>query len=229
MNPEPAAKELETQALTLPEKARAVHIVDQAGYDSAGEMLHGVVALRKKIEGYWKPLKAKAHEAHSALTAAEKEMLNPVEQAEAILKGETARYYREQERLALERRRIQQSELAHSIEEERLRNAIEAESQGATVDEVSAVLDMPAPMPAMPRLPPPVRAVRGITPPTQGWIAECFDIKLLCRAVAEGKASPELVQANETVLNTLARSLKGTLAIPGVRAVPRDTVSVRQR
>jgi hypothetical protein len=45
------------------------------------------------------------------------------------------------------------------------------------------------------------------------------NIRDLCRAVVEGKASPECVMANMPVLNKMAVALKQTLNIPGVRAV----------
>ena len=50
------------------------------------------------------------------------------------------------------------------------------------------------------------------------WSAEVTDIKALCRAVADGKASTECVMANMPVLNRMASALKATMNIPGVRA-----------
>jgi DNA-binding transcriptional regulator YbjK len=50
------------------------------------------------------------------------------------------------------------------------------------------------------------------------WAAEVTDIKALCRAVAEGRASTECVMANMPVLNRMASALKATMNVPGVRA-----------
>ncbi len=49
------------------------------------------------------------------------------------------------------------------------------------------------------------------------WYAEVTDIKALCRAVADGKASPEYVMANMPQLNRMAISTRGVPAIPGVK------------
>jgi hypothetical protein len=40
----------------------------------------------------------------------------------------------------------------------------------------------------------------------------------IIKAVAEGKASPELVEINMTIANSLARSLKWTMSVPGLIA-----------
>jgi hypothetical protein len=50
------------------------------------------------------------------------------------------------------------------------------------------------------------------------WYATVTDIKTLCKAVAEGKASPECVLPNMPVLNKLAVALKRSMNVPGVRA-----------
>jgi hypothetical protein len=53
------------------------------------------------------------------------------------------------------------------------------------------------------------------------WGAEVRDIKALCRAIAEGKASPNLVTPNMPALNKLATALKETMNVPGVRPYSR--------
>lgn len=53
----------------------------------------------------------------------------------------------------------------------------------------------------------------------QTWGAEVTDIKALCRAIADGECSPDLVKADMTALNRLARSAKDFLKVAGVSAV----------
>jgi len=63
------------------------------------------------------------------------------------------------------------------------------------------------------------------------WSAEVTDIRLLCRAVADGKASTECVMGlskdkntgkiTSPALNQMATALKNTLAVPGVKAYPK--------
>lgn len=58
--------------------------------------------------------------------------------------------------------------------------------------------------------------------------AEVFDIRLLCRAIAEGKISPMYVEPAQGKLNTVANAERETLNIPGVRAVPDSNMSTNK-
>ena len=76
---------------------------------------------------------------------------------------------------------------------------------------------------APPSRPAPVAAGIGTK---EKWSAQVTDIKLLCRAIAEGKVSTEFVLPNTAALNQMARAQKQTFAVPGCRAV--REVSVRR-
>ncbi len=49
------------------------------------------------------------------------------------------------------------------------------------------------------------------------WKGECFDLKALVKAIAEGKAPLSLVMANATVVNQTAKALKAEFQVPGVK------------
>jgi hypothetical protein len=224
---EPVIQHLETKALSLPNQARSIRIADQAGYEKGAEVLKGFVALRKEIEAHYGPLKAAAFESHRKITAAEKMMLEPVTEAEVILKREVARYVAEEARKRIEAERLARAEAERLAQEEALLNAIEAQQQGATEAEQQAILDVRPPV-MVPKVAPAFQPVRGVST-SQTWSAQCFDIRALCRAVADGTASPELVLPNMPVLNKLAVALKATFAVPGCRSVPTDGVRVGGR
>jgi hypothetical protein len=59
--------------------------------------------------------------------------------------------------------------------------------------------------------------------------AEVTDIRMLCRAVADGKVSPLLVEANQSALNKLASAERETLNIPGVRVIRDTGITTRRR
>lgn len=223
MTPVVEGEQLETRALTLPEKARAVRITDQATYEVATRLFLDFGALRREIEQYHAPLKAKAWEAHKAIVAAEKKMLEPVVEAEAILNRGITAWTVEQKRLDAERQRQAEEAERRRVEEAQEAAAMDAEKQGASPEEVAAVLSEPIVVPKV-AVRPVYKQVAGIRNATF-WSAEVFDIRLLCRAVADGKASPELVIPNQPVLNKLAIALKQTLNIPGVKAVSRQSTS----
>lgn len=218
-------QQLQSQALTWPEKARAITIADQQTYDQATELLKGTAALEKEIKAHYGPLKQEAHEAHKKITAAEKSVLAPVQEASGILRSSVAQYASEQERLRREEER-RLAEIARKEEEERrLSEAIEAEANGATVDEVEAVIERPSIAP-MPRVQPAYMPTKGIST-REIWHAEVTNIRELARAVADGRAAPTLIQPNMTALNGLARSLKRAMNTPGVKAVVETTTAVR--
>lgn len=58
------------------------------------------------------------------------------------------------------------------------------------------------------------------------WVAELTDIKALCRAVADGKAPASIVTLNQSEANRVAKSLKGSVRIPGIR-VREEKIVVR--
>ncbi len=61
-----------------------------------------------------------------------------------------------------------------------------------------------------------VPKVKGLT--TRGtWKAQCIDKMALIKAIADGKASPELVEIAQTELNKRARALGAELVVPGIR------------
>lgn len=211
---------LEQKALTLPEQVKGIAITNQPTYELAAAKLLDVAAMRREITEYHKPLKQKAHEAHKAICDAEARMLAPVAQAEQILKRGIAAYETEQRHKAEEERRRLEEEERRRREEEIEAAAQQAEAEGASVEEVQAIIEQPVVVPAV-RPEPTFTPVAGVS--TRGvWKAEVVSIRELCRAVAEGRASAELVAPNMTALNGLARAMKQTFNIPGCRVV-RDT------
>lgn len=223
---EPIA-ELDQKALTLPEKAKAIKVIDQQTYDVAVEELKGIVALRKEIVEHHAPLKAKAHEAHKAICDAEKKLLQPVDLAERTIKSAIGTYESEQRRIEEERQRKIREELERQAAEQIESAAVEAESQGASVEEVAAIIEQPLIVPRVAPAPTFQRAAGVST--SQTFAAEVFDIKALCKAIGEGKVPANYVSPNMTALNQRARADRQALSIPGVRAVPVSNVRVGGR
>ena len=83
-------------------------------------------------------------------------------------------------------------------------------------DLADTILDGPA---YVPTIVAPAKAVKveGVSF-RDNWKAEVYDLKALCKAIVEGKAPANVVEPSMTVLNGLARSLKGQLNYPGVRS-----------
>jgi hypothetical protein len=90
---------------------------------------------------------------------------------------------------------------------------------------VPTVTSAPVFAPRPPSILPP--RVEGIAYRT-AWEGEVIDLKALVRAVAEDRAPWTLVQADQVACNKLAAALRGALNVPGLRAVQKRSMSVRQ-
>jgi hypothetical protein len=218
--------DLEREALSWPRHAKEIQIRDQAAYTRAGSLLVDISALEAQIQRHHKPIKETAFAAHKAAVAAEKRLLDPLLEAKAILKRGIAEWEIEQERVRQEAEREARAEAARLEQDLRLQQAVLAEEQGATPDAVAEVLETPIPIPA-PVITATFERVRGVGT-QQRWKAQVVDIRALCRAVAEGRLAETYVEPNMAALNSRARAEKSAMNIPGVKAVPETTVTVRR-
>jgi hypothetical protein len=216
-------EDLRSPALSLADEAKAIRVT--AGtYQMAASKLLDLAAMRKKIEEHHAPLKQKAHEAHKAICNAEKSLLDPIVEAERILKNGIGAYDLEQRRIAEEaerKTRIEQERLAA----EQLEASIEhAEASGASDEEVAAIINTPLVIPRAPAAAA-VQRVAGVSTATV-WKADVVDLGRLVAYLAtpEGHQFLSLVQPNQTAINSLVRSLKNSVKIPGLRVYPEAQV-----
>lgn len=219
--------ELETQALTWPEKARAVKIVDQQSYTTGAEMLVGIKTLRKEIDATFDPAIEKAHQAHKAILASKRRVEEPLVTAERLLKDGIATFehqQRELQRQAEAKARLESERLA---QEERLRNAVAAEEMGAAPELVDEILEQPV-MVAAPVVAPTYQRAAGVSS-RESFSADVVNFNQLLVAVMQGKADISCIQPNMQVLNALARAQKRLFAVPGCRVVVSGVVSSRAR
>jgi hypothetical protein len=215
-----AASEIERVVSHLVERARSIQVIDQVSYDMAVACLRDVIEREAVIIEHHKPIKEAAHKAHREACNAEKRLLDPVQEAKIILRRSIADWETEQERIRREEERKAAAAAAREEEEMRLAMALEAGELGASEETIDliAMTELPLPRPVVP---PTFRRAAGISTRVT-YRAEVVDIKAVCRAVADGKLSPEYVLPNQPALNRRAAAEKESLQIPGVRIV-RDT------
>lgn len=216
---------IEQAALTWPERAAQLVIVDQQSYTRAAETLKEIAWVEKQITDHHGPMKKAAKEAHNQAVAAEKRFLDPLMKAKDIIRGAISKWTSEQERIRREAEAKAREEARRKEEDERLAKAAAAEAEGRPEAEVTKILETPvpiAPVVAMPTY----NKVEGVSM-RETWHAEVIDIKVLCQAVVEGQAPLEAVQANMPLLNSMARTSKSELSIPGVKAVKEIGVTTR--
>jgi len=233
-----AQRAISTQARTWPEQARALKIADDQTYTLAGTMLRGIKALTKEADDVFDPAVKKAHEAHKAILNAKNSVVEPLREAEKILKRGMGDYHAEQERKRLaEETRLreiaerQAAEERKRIEEERKAAIAAAALEGAAKLNAVAQQTPPPPPPAANVI------VASFTPKVSGvstrtvWKVDVFDVPALLRHVVDNaKDHPELlswVSVNLQPLRELARDEKGETGIPGVRFVSETVVASR--
>lgn len=218
---------LQSQALTWSSKAKEVKIADQPTYDAATEMHKGVIGLLKEIDTKLDPDIARWHAGHKAAIALKKQVQGELPAAEEILRRTILNWEWDQEQKRLEDQRKAEAAARRAEEEARLALAVQAEQAGATAETIEEIIETPIPMVA-PVIAPSFQRAACYSKPVERYHAECFDIKLLCRAVADGKASTEYVQPNLVALNSLARAQKQTFSLPGCKAVLEAGMAVRR-
>jgi hypothetical protein len=229
--------ELEQQALSWPDRAKGLAVVDQQSYAKACEFEQGLDELERMIIAEHAESKKKAFEAHRAICAQERRSLDPVTEAKNIFKRKRGAYEVEQKRIAEERDRLARAEAERIALENREKEIEEAEAAGADIQEVQAIAEMPM---VIPRL----TAAQSAFVPMSGGTAKKYKarvagiagIRKLCQAVADGVVPHTLVIGLEvvdggfscTALNQMANALKGVMQVPGV-VIDEDFVSRTRR
>jgi len=208
MNAQLKEVELEQQALTWPEKAKAITIADQDSYNQAAGLLIAIAGLEKEIIEHHKPIKDTAYAAHKAAVAAEKRLLDPLTEAKTIIKRGLGVFVQEQERLRLEADRKALEEARKREEEARLALAVEAEKQGATEETVQEIVSTPMPIQVTPTAPSFQRAV-GIgasRKPVYRW-----------RVINESQIPREFLKIDDVKINGHVRAHGATAKIAGIQ------------
>lgn len=115
------------EAMTWPERAQAITIVDQTSYDLAAGMKLDLTAFRKKIVEEFAPMKEAAHKAHKAITAKEAEHLGPIQRAEEFITAKLRAFTRQQEEIRAAAQREADRIQREKDEADRQRRLAEAE------------------------------------------------------------------------------------------------------
>lgn len=150
---------IEREAKSTLDMARELVVHNDEQYSEAGQFVADCKSLIAKIKDDFKEPKRKADEAHKAITAMEKRMLEPVVMAMDLASRVALDYKREQDRLAREEAEAIEREIRRKVEEERLKEAERLEAEGKN-EEAEKVIEAPieAPRPvrfesAVPKIP----------------------------------------------------------------------------
>jgi len=243
------AKPLDQEAIQLSPLAE-LQVTDDASLAVAVTALKTIKLFLKRVADLFDPIDRAQIDARNVTIAKRKELEGPALSAERTLKQrvaaheqrlederraaeEAARVERERrERLAEEAAKAATAALTKVADDEALQAALEAEAAG-DVQAADRILAAPRPVPVVlppPQFTPPVAIARptpvGLTFSTT-WKAQITNPLALVQAIAAGRAPLSLIKAfDQSALDTMARTQKKTLRLPGVVAVETKTPSV---
>ncbi len=214
---------LEREALPIVEQANALVVFDATSFDEAGEKLVGIKGIQKKIHASCDPVVAATNAAHKAATKQRRELLDPLQAAERLVKGLMGDYVEEVEK----RRRKEDARLAAEAaamnDDDRIEEAAALEAAGEH-DAAEAVLNDTA-------VAPPVTS--EAVPKTAGvsyrtaWCAVVVSKDLLIRAVADGTVPSTMLEPSMTSINQFARATKGEVQVPGLMFESKKIMSAK--
>ena len=128
-----------TKAVSEIEFQAGVIIIDtEQDYQDAANFGRMLKQKSADVKAFWKPMKDAAHRAHTEICNREKAMLQPLANAEKILKQTMGKYVAEQER---KRREAEEAarKAAKEEAERKLQEAIELESKGDKVTAAAVI------------------------------------------------------------------------------------------
>jgi len=209
------ANEVAEEGLILITQADELVVTDAESFEQGGQFLLVLKKYQKRVREIMDPIVKAADAAHKVAVRQRGVLLDPAVQAETIVKGRlTAWEQAEQARL---KAAAQQSEETARRLAEQAKQAevarLEAEGQEARAAAVRAApppVVLTPPVPTMPK-------VAGVSF-RDHWTAKVVDFRKLVEAVAKGEQPLDLLQADQSALDALARTFKQHLNVPGVEA-----------
>jgi hypothetical protein len=222
--PVTAIERVQRRVLSMPDLAHQLIIKSNEQYIQAAEMLRVIKGLRGEIDELLDPIIAAAHATHKEAVGQKKKVEGPLVDAEIVIKGKRVVWANEQERLRREEEQRQQREAEERENERRLAESTRLAEQG-NVEEAIEVLEEEVDVPAV-RVESYVPKVEGVSQRTT-WYAEVTSLRELVKAVSEGRAPIECIEANMPFLNKQATAFRGGLDIAGVKARSKTSETVR--
>jgi len=211
--------------VSLVEKqADSVVIASDADFQDASEFTRSVKSLQKKVKDYWEPMRVSTKKAYDDVIAHKKEMLDPLDKAEKILKDKMATYTIEMQR----KQREQEEKMKRLAQEEadrKLAEAIAAQDSGDLEAAASAMAEAEV-MDDM--------AFSGISVASQKPKADGISTSKSWKitAINEDDVPIDINGAvirpvDTSAIMALIKATKGKIKIPGVTYEETVTVSVR--
>lgn len=212
-------RKIKEQSLELINKANDMEVRTREQYDSTAIFLKAIKAIQKQVKKTFDPIVDKTRAAWKESVAQKDKHLNPLVEAERLVKKKVLLFLQEdarkrkaeEDRLAAEareRERKEKAKLEKKAEKAEARGDMEKAEE---LREKKEEVHIPTP------IIPDEKKKDGVSLP-KIWKAKITDINLVPRE----HMLPDMVK-----LNKLAKAVKGTMQIPGVEFYFEETVSAR--
>ena len=215
--------ELNSEASLIEQQASSVTITNDEDYSIAGGLTKSVKKMQKKVKDYWEPMRVNAKAAYDEILSHKKEMLDPLESAEKILKRKMADYSMEKERERKAReeamKRLAEEEMKRKLEEAAL---AEQEGDELGVEAAMAEAEVMESVSLSASVSPNAPKADGVSQ-SRTWRITEIDGDVV--PVVFGGV--EIRPVDEKAVLRLIRDTKGTVKIPGVRYEETVSISVR--
>lgn len=220
---QPVEQELNDETALVVQQAKNVVVTTDAQYAAAAEMTKTVKQVAKRVKEYWEPLRVAAKATYDGVLGRKKEMLDPLEGAEKILKGKMSTYSVEKER----KRKAQEEamrRLAAQEVERKLEEAAAAEEAGDTagVEYAMAEAEVMEGVSSNGSITAQAPKAAGVS---QSKMWKITDIDSAKVPVIFGGI--EIRPVDERMVMRLIKESKGTIQIPGVQYEESVAISVR--
>jgi len=198
---------------------------------AAQELLKAIKGRVKKVEVFFAEMKETAHKHWKSICAKESMFLDPLDEAERIIKRKVVTFQQEIERK--QREEAAKIEAKRQEEErvrkEELQRQAEAAAAKGKAEKAEALRAKAEEYVAPPVFVPPVQAQASGTAFKKVWAAEVTDLPTLLKSIAEGRVPLGLVAINESALQAYARGVKGTMVVPGLKFFEKTIMAVRTK
>jgi hypothetical protein len=199
-------EEIKKEVAPVVYQAQALVIRDATGYAAAGELCKAVKGGIKRVTDFFAPMVKANLEATRTTNEAKRRLLDPLTEAEAVIKRKQLDWYTEQERIrAIEQRRLQ-AEADAKAERERAALLKKAEAV-KTPEKQEAYREQAAMVQA------PVVMVATAAPVVKG---QSVRKKWRARVVDAAKVPRAWLIVNDPALQAFAANTKGSVPVEGV-------------
>ena len=221
--PDPAAQQLNQEASMVEVQAASLTVRSDSEYAAAGDLAKMVKQMQKKIKDYWEPLRVSAKAAYDDILAHKKEMLDPLEKAEKIIKEKMSTYSVEKEK-ARKKQEEAMRLLALQEMEKKIEEAAKAEAVGdmVGVENAMAEAEVMEDVSIGGSIPTQAPKAAGVSQ-TKTWRITGID----SAQVPITFGGVEIRPVDEKAVLRLIKEAKGNIQIPGIQFEETVSISIR--